>query len=454
MQRLYEETEGLPFFLIEYLTAIAKGALAPENERWSLPGGVRDLLHSRLDAVDEIGWQLLATAATIGRSFDFDTLREASGRGEEETVTALEELIALGLVAEEPGGNNAALTYDFSHEKLRTLVYEETSLARRRLLHRRIAEVLVGHERGNREFGFQPGQIAQHYRLAGNEAAAAEYYKRAGERARTLYANTEALAHFHLALALGHPDRAGLHEAIGDLHTLMGEYAAALKSYETAAALCSAEALPIIEQKLGNVYGRRGEWELAESHLEAALFALGEAGPAGERAKIYADWSLAAYRHGQAARALELAHLALELAEAGGDRQALAQVHNLLGILASSQQQAEQAHHHLEESLALAGRLHDASIQTAALNNLALAYAANGETERAITLAQKALALCISQGDRHREAALHSNLADMLYAAGRAEEAMPHLKQAVSIYAEIGVEAGTVQPEIWKLVEW
>jgi hypothetical protein len=24
----------------------------------------------------------------------------------------------------------------------------------------------------------------------------------------------------------------------------------------------------------------------------------------------------------------------------------------------------------------------------------------------------------------------------------------------VSIYAEIGVEAGTVQPEIWKLVEW
>ena len=31
---------------------------------------------------------------------------------------------------------------------------------------------------------------------------------------------------------------------------------------------------------------------------------------------------------------------------------------------------------------------------------------------------------------------------------------LPHLKQAVSIYAEIGVEAGTVQPEIWKLTEW
>ena len=31
---------------------------------------------------------------------------------------------------------------------------------------------------------------------------------------------------------------------------------------------------------------------------------------------------------------------------------------------------------------------------------------------------------------------------------------MAHLKQAVTIYAEFGVEAGAVQPQIWKLAEW
>jgi hypothetical protein len=30
---------------------------------------------------------------------------------------------------------------------------------------------------------------------------------------------------------------------------------------------------------------------------------------------------------------------------------------------------------------------------------------------------------------------------------------MRHLTQAVSIFAEVG-EAGKLQPEIWKLVEW
>ena len=38
--------------------------------------------------------------------------------------------------------------------------------------------------------------------------------------------------------------------------------------------------------------------------------------------------------------------------------------------------------------------------------------------------------------------------------AGRSERAMEHLKQAVTIFAEIGVDASEMQPEIWKLVEW
>jgi predicted ATPase/DNA-binding SARP family transcriptional activator len=454
-ERLYQETEGLPFFLVEYLTALTKEIPPAGDSDWSLPGSVRDLLQSRLVAVSETGWQLLTTASVIGRSFDFDTLREASGRSEEETVTALEELISQGLVTEVRGAaGDRSLIYDFNHEKLRALVYEQTSLARRRLLHRRIAEVFAGRTRGHRDSATIVGQIAHHYQMAGNDSLAVEYYKLAGERARSLYANTEALTHLRLALALGHPEAAALHEAIGDLHTLLGEYGAALKSYETAAALCDSEALGNIEYKLGTVYERRRQWELAESHFEAALRALDDAGQAGERARVYASWSLTAHHQGQIGKSLELAQQALDLAEAALDARALAQAHNILGILTSSQGNLTLARHHLEHSLDLAESLNDPSIRAAALNNLARAYGNSGKFEQALGLAEDALALCISQGDRHREAALHNNLADLLHAAGRSEEAMSHLKQAVSIYAEIGVEAGTVQPEIWKLVEW
>ena len=209
-----------------------------------------------------------------------------------------------------------------------------------------------------------------------------------------------------------------------------------------------------MEHKLGTVYERRGAWEQAESHYEAALRVLGEAGSVNERAKLYADWSLTAYRQGQIGKALELARQALNLAETAHDTLALAQVHNILGILASKQGDLEEARRHLEESLRLAEDLHEPGIYTAALNNLAQACNAEGEIDRAITLTEKALALSLSQGDRPHEAALHSKMADLLHAQDRSEAAMAHLKQAVSIYAEIGVEAETVQPEIWKLSEW
>ncbi|HEU4399709.1 MAG TPA: AAA family ATPase [Actinomycetota bacterium] len=439
---LYEETEGLPFFLTEYLAITPEGAPGTPP-----PGGVRELLQAKLGPVTEAGRQLLAAAAVIGRSFDFDTVRGASGRSEEETVAALEELTERGLVREvREAGEPPVLAYDFGHERMRALVYEQISLARRRLLHRRVAEALAGRAHGRPS----AASIARHFQLAGQETAAATSFKAAGDQARGLYANHEALAHYQSALALGHPDAAGLHEAIGDLETLAGAYDDAIASYEAAAASCPPADLPRLEHKLGGVHDRRGDWQAAASHLEAALAASQDD---ARNARLYADWSLTAHRRGDQRQAVELADRALALAEAAEDTKALAQAHNILGMLAGHLGDHVGARRHLERSLALAERLADPSSRVAALNNLALAHRAAGELERALALAETALAVCTSLGDRHRQAALHNNLADLLQTVGRREAAMGHLKQAVTIFTEVGAPA-RLQPEIWKLVEW
>jgi tetratricopeptide (TPR) repeat protein len=282
----------------------------------------------------------------------------------------------------------------------------------------------------------------------------------AGARARELYAHADAIWHFRRALALGYPDAAQLHSAIGDAFTLLGEYAEALESYGAAAAGVSGAERARVLHRIGVVHGRRGEWEAAQRQLEAAVDALSAAPGAndsaqqGEQARIYADWSLAARRLGSVEQARAHAERALQLATSAADLHALAQAHNILGALANSQGDTQDALAHLEQSLALADRLDDATLRAAALNNLALALRAAGQFERALPLAEAALALSVVQGDRHHEAALHNNVADLLHASGHVEDAMAHLKQAVGIYAEIGVEAGAVQTGIWNLEEW
>jgi DNA-binding SARP family transcriptional activator/plasmid stabilization system protein ParE len=443
VERLYRETEGSPFFVVEYLAALAS------TEDWALPVSVRDLLSARLSGLGEAGGQLFGAAAIIGRSFEVEMLQAVSGRSEEETVAALEELTARGLVIERE------TNYDFSHEKLRALAYDQISLARRRLLHKRAAEALVNRARGQRG-SVLAGQIAGHFQLGGNDAGAAHYFKLAGDHARALYANAEALAHFRAALGLGHPETAALHEAIGDLQTLAGDYGAALKSYEAAAATAPAPSLAELERKLGGVYDRRGDWDLAESHFRAAQAALEENDPQspGTLSRLFADWSRAAHHRDQDGQAAEIASRALKLAEEAGDARALAQAHNLLGLIANRKGDLIEARRHLEESLRLAEALNDPDARAAALNNLAAACREAGDLPRARQLTETALALCASIGDRHREAALHNNLADLYHALGDSAAAMTHLKQAVALFAEVGGEGAMAQPEIWKLTDW
>jgi len=452
---LHERTEGLPLLVVEYLAVLDlddPAAALPD-----LPGGARDLLQARLEQVPEAAWQVLTAAAAIGRSFDADAVREASGRSEEETVGALEELVRLGLVRE-PAGEPGA--YDFGHEQLRVLVYGQAGLARRRLLHQRIAHGIAAQARADGSAA-QAATIARHLQLAGRDADAAEWFARAGERAAAVYANHEAVAHLRAALALGHPDPAKLQLALGDLHTLLGAYDAALAAYEAAAARAEpggpAAFLAGVEHRLGGLHHRRGDWDAADAHHQAALAALeGEAaGPevTAARARLVADRSLTAHRRGDLAGAGRLAARALDLAEAAEDPASLAQGHNLLGVLATRAGDDERARDHLERSLALAATLPDPGVRVAALNNLALAHRAAGRLDEAFALTETALDLCTAQGDRHRQAALHNNLADLLHAAGRSEEAMKHLKQAVTIFAEVG-EPGRLEPAIWQLVEW
>ncbi|MDQ6750697.1 MAG: AAA family ATPase [Actinomycetota bacterium] len=437
---VYLESEGLPLFVAEYVAALGE---VGDVEGPALASGMRSLLEARLSSLSAMARQVLGAAAVIGGSFAFDTVRAASGRSDEETVGALEELVAQGVVRELATSEPA---YDFSHQKLRELVYEDISRARRRLLHRRVAGALPS----RRETA---ARVAAHLQAAGEHSRAAELYRLAAEHAASLLAHADAIEHLEAALALDPSATAGLHERIGDLRTLVGDYAGALASYESAAADSQDGALASLEHKLGSVHGRRGEWERSEARLGAAL----DAAPVnarGLRARIVVDLALTLHHAGRSDEAGSRAREAHELSAAAADRHAEAQAHNMLGMLARSRAELPLAHAELERSLALAEELGDSRAQVAALNNLALLERDAGGLQRALELTERALTLCAASGDRHREAALENNLADLHHAAGRAADAMAHLKRAVAIFAEVGADEEERLPEIWKLVSW
>lgn len=438
-RRLFEETEGLPFFVVEYLD--------PSTGPEAILAGARDLLTARLSRTSETGRQVLSAAAILGGPFDADLLRDTSGRTEEETVGAIDELVAVGLLRV---AVDHADGYEFGHDKMRELVYDDAGPARRRSLHRRAAEALRSRMRRVDRSSLQ-APLAVHLRSAGADREAALAFKAAGDHARSLFANEDALRHYEAALALGDEPTAEIHEAIATVQTLLGDYGSAVMSYERAAASATASGVAEFEAKIAEVHQRAGRWDLAEMHHASALEA---ADPDDDslRSRIAADRSLTARRRGDLAEARRSAEEGLRLADQAADLQALARVRNTLGVIELADGRVGIAIEHLERSLVASEESEDPTARIAALNNLASAHRVAGDPEEALVHARAALELCSQQGDRHREAALHSNIADLLHATGRAEEAMVHLKAAAALFTTVA--EGTMEPEIWKLVEW
>jgi len=425
-------TRGIPLLVREYAES---GDAA----------GSRGVVSSRYEAASDVVRQLVGAAAVIGTVADPELLRVACGRDEAETVDAIEEAIARGLLverADRPG-------YDLPHDLVRDTALARLSLARRRLLHGRVAEVLARRNAVDPR-GTPAGLVARHLAEAGRDAEAGAWFLAAAAESGRLYAHEEALEQLRQARALGHHPL-DVHQAMGSVLVRLGRYDEALVSFDQATALAEADPLraAALEHATAGVHDRLGDGVLAEAHLTAARDLV----PDGDRAaRILADLALVQHRQGRAAEAEATASEAAARASSAGDDAALAQAENVLGVLASAAGDAPRARARLAEAIDIARRLDDADLLIAALNNLSRAHSVAGDPDAALATAREALELAERQGDRHRLAALHSHLADLLHAAGRDDEALAELKRSAAAFGQ--VQGASARPEVWTLTEW
>lgn len=192
-RRLYAETEGHPLFIVETVRA---GELKETfGDRPLLPPKIQAVIESRLAQLSSPARRLANLAAAIGRSFTFEVLAQASRENEDTLVSGLDELWQRRIIREQSEND-----YDFSHDKIREVVYNHLSAANRRLVHRRIAEAMETVHAADLDPVSK--QLARQYEAAGNKEKAIACYLRAGQTAQRIYANTDAIQLYAKALTL------------------------------------------------------------------------------------------------------------------------------------------------------------------------------------------------------------------------------------------------------------
>jgi DNA-binding SARP family transcriptional activator len=191
LARTFRESEGHPLFIVE------RGQIeqtAGASDQHTLPH-VQSVVAARLAALSQEARTTAEIAAAVGRDFRFDVLARASDLEEGALVRALDELWRRRIVRVQ-----ADERWDFSHDRIREVAYSEIGPARRRLIHRRIAqamELLFANQIDD-----VSALIAMHLDRGGQPARAVPFLERAAASATRVSAVEEAIRCLTQALTL------------------------------------------------------------------------------------------------------------------------------------------------------------------------------------------------------------------------------------------------------------
>ena len=193
LARTFRETEGHPLFIVE------RGRMEPSGQAGgaaeSAPPKVQSVVAARLALLSEEARAAAEVASAVGRDFRFDLLARASDLEEDALVRALDELWRRHIVRVQ-----ADERWDFSHDRIREVAYGGIGPARRRLIHRRIAQgmELLFADRLDEV----SASIAVHLERGGQPARAVPFLERAAAVAARVSANEEAIRCLAHALSL------------------------------------------------------------------------------------------------------------------------------------------------------------------------------------------------------------------------------------------------------------
>jgi DNA-binding SARP family transcriptional activator len=189
----FRETEGHPLFIVERgrMDLTRPRAVSPQDA----PSRVQTVVAARLALLSDEARAAAEVAAAVGRDFRFDILARASDLEEHALVRALDELWQRHIVRVQ-----ADERWDFSHDRIREVTYAGIGPARRRLIHRRIAqgmELLFSNRLDE-----VSASIAMHLDRGGQSAQAVPFLERAAAVATRVSAAEEAIRCLTYALSL------------------------------------------------------------------------------------------------------------------------------------------------------------------------------------------------------------------------------------------------------------
>jgi class 3 adenylate cyclase/tetratricopeptide (TPR) repeat protein len=449
LKLVLSRSEGNPYFaeqVIRYLQE--EHLLEMGSDGWRqvhrthsslLPGDIRALLVARLDQLKLEVKSIVQTASVLGREFEVRILTQMLGN-ETDTLLYVSEAEKAAIWA-----SLQEIRYIFHHGLLRDAAYTMQMRARRKELHilaLNALETMYGDDPGNRS-----AEFAFHAEQGELSSKACHYYTQAGKISSESYQNEQAVIFLNRAIAYAPLDDLAMQfnlvaERV-EVYSRMGKRELQSKDLNSLEQWASAlgDALRVLKTlRLQAVYHYLvGDYVKSLEYAQQTEVLAGKYPDSKDTLNAQLMWALSLQRLGRLDEAMRRAEAVLSLVAMVNDRRERGRILTVMGLIALEQKEPANAFKFLVEALEIARELKDRTLESRALNNLALADGSvGGNYALARTRYEEVYKISREIGDRNAEGFALGNLGFAAGMQGDFDASRSYHEQSLRVSLEIG----------------
>lgn len=439
VERLYEETEGNVFFVVEVIRALAESVGQLQDIRYTtLPlrifaGGVQTVVSRRLSRVPEKAQPLLKLAAVYGRRLDLRILSRLTTQDIDDWL----DMCANAAVLDMQDGH-----WRFAHDKLREGFLDSLDEAELPALHQRVAGAIETVYPDDRSYA---GMLADHWYAANNVDKMLHYTKLAGEQALLVGDYHEAIRLLGRALALASveaiEERARILQYLGDAREGLGDYDEAAAHYRESKTLAEQinDRAAVAESLLGlaQIDRSRGLIHEGIALQQESLAIYRDLGDRRGEGRALAALGAAHTMLGESDASLRYCQQALDISRETGNRRAEGSRLGLMSTVYRRQGRHVEAIEAAEQALVISRELGNKREESVQLGRLGQTYLRLGESEKALEFFGQSAEIAREIGNRRSESVSLTNRAVIYLGLGYIQEAIENYQAAFAIVSDI-----------------
>jgi predicted ATPase/tRNA A-37 threonylcarbamoyl transferase component Bud32 len=448
-QKVFEKTQGNPLFIFELVNFMkSHGIIRHDGKKnylheppYSLDTSekVQDVIIQRLNRLGDQQKEILEIASCDGEYFRSDAINACLNI---DRIPLLKQLQSLE--REHRLIHHDKNLYHFDHPLIRHVLYENILNELREEYHRMIAKWLVGEQETQTEAA---SRISYHLIASGQEKEALTYLLQAAEQARQLFANDEAMKHYHKAQEIlsqynlkDTNVRMSVENGLGEIYSSLGKTNEAISHFT--------QLLELAQKMKNRLWEIRALYRTADNHRVAgdikkgiatckqALALATEPEDTNEKINCMNTLAFIHSAHGEYEKTIQLSKEAIDLSQKINDEKNLSVSLSNLGLAYWHQGEHPLAVENLEKALALQRSIGDSRGIATTLNFVGLAYWRLGQYEQSLSCHEESLKIKKRIGDYPTIPGSINNIGDVYRDIGDLEKAIEHHKQSLELAGE------------------